>query len=239
MAAGDGKRMQSDLPKVLHLVKGKPIIEHLVVAVESVGLTRPPVTVVSARHTLIQNALRERALYAVQLEQLGTGHALQSAQNLWHDMQNVVVLYGDMPFISPESIQRLVEAHVSEKNVMTFMTTTVPHFEGQNSYFSDFGRIVRNAVGRLLKNVQKKDATTEELKILEVDTAYMCFSSAWLKESLPKLIRNNAQKEYYLTDLLALALQNGEAVGTVDIDAKEAIGINTKEQLDLANVINI
>lgn len=234
LAAGDGTRMNTGVPKVMNLLKGKPIIEHLVLVVEQLGLAKPPVIVVSARHTKVQEALGARARYAVQAEQLGTGHALRAAQDLWKDVEQVVVLYGDMPFITPSSIQRLIEKHVSANNVMTFMTATVTDFAGQNLYFADFGRIVRDNDGQIIKNVQKKDATPEELKILEVDTSYMCFSVAWLTKSLPKLIPNNAQKEYYLTDLLALALQDGDMVGTVDIDAKEAIGINTKEQLDLA-----
>lgn len=237
LAAGDGKRMQSNLPKVLHLINGKPIIDHVVTAVEQMGLSRLPVVVVSGRNTLVQDALGGRARFAIQAAQLGTGHAVSAAEDLWSDAEQAVVLYGDMPFITPGSIQRLVESHVTQKNMMTFMTANVQNFEGQNVYFFDFGRIVRNGSGGLLKNVQKKDATLGELAITEVDTSYMCFSAPWLATSLPKLIPNNVQKEFYLTDLLALALKEGAVVGTVPIDSKEAIGINTKEQLDLAEKI--
>jgi bifunctional UDP-N-acetylglucosamine pyrophosphorylase/glucosamine-1-phosphate N-acetyltransferase len=176
-------------------------------------------------------------LYVVQPEQLGTGHAVSVAEPLWGLFEHVVVLYGDMPFISSTSINRLVSAHQADANVMTFMTTTVPNFEGQYAYFSDFGRIIRDSSGRLVKNVQKKDATSEEALVTELDTSYMCFNTQWLKAHLSKLQTNNAQKEYYLTDLLAVALSEGAKVGTVTIVPGEAIGINTKEHLDLAQTI--
>lgn len=237
LAAGPGKRMQSDLPKVLHTIGNRTLVEYVVDAVEQVGLKRRPVVVVSARHNLVQETLGERVAYAIQAEQLGTGDAVRSAQTLWQDAEVVLVLYGDMPFITSDSIKRLITEHVTKEQVMTFMTTAVPNFEGPNKYFFDFGRVVRDSSGTLLKNVQKKDASPDELAITEVDTACTCFSASWLKDHLSKLTPNNNQKEYYLTDLLAVAMAEKKSVGTVPIEMKEAIGINTKEHLNFAHTI--
>lgn len=235
LAAGEGKRMGGEVPKVLQRVQGKPLVEHVVQAVEDTGWGVKPIVVVSARHTQVQEALGGRAEYAVQTEQLGTGHAVLVAEPLWRTAEQVLVFYGDMPFITPASITRLAEVHRAGKNSMTFMTVTVPNFEDSNKYFFDFGRIVRDSAGRLVKNVQLKDATEAERGITELDTSYMCFDTQWLRAHLPALQPNNMQKEYYLTDLLAVALAEGAAVGTVPVPAKEAIGVNTMEQLHLAH----
>jgi bifunctional UDP-N-acetylglucosamine pyrophosphorylase/glucosamine-1-phosphate N-acetyltransferase len=237
LAAGDGKRMKTGIPKVMNLFKGEPLVSHVVRSAEGASFGAKPIVVVSPRHTLVQDYLGDRALYVVQPEQLGTGHAVGVAEALWSSFEHVVVLYGDMPFISSASIARLVSAHQAGNNSMTFMTTTVPHFEGSYAYFADFGRIIQDSSGRLVKNVQKKDATLEEAAVTELDTSYMCFNTMWLKTHLSQLQTNNVQKEYYLTDLLAVALSEGAKVGTVTIVPGEAIGINTKEHLDLAQTI--
>lgn len=237
LAAGDGKRMKTGIPKVMNVVRGEPLVSYVVKSVAGSKLDVQPIVVVAANHTLVQEYLGGRAVYAIQDKQLGTGHAVGCAESLWRDSETVVVLYGDMPFITSASIDRLVAEHQATGNVMTFMTTTVPNFEGMFAYFNDFGRIVRDATGGLIKNVQKKDATPAELAITELDTSYMGFQTDWLRNHLPQLVPNNVQKEYYLTDLLAVALAEGARVGTVAVAPEEAFGINTKEHLERAQII--
>ena len=144
----------------------------------------------------------------------------------------VVVLYGDMPCISAESIIRLVGQHALERNVVTLMTTKVPDFDEWRGQFNDFGRVVRDSGGAITRIVEKKDATPAEIAITEVNPSYLCFDAPWLWAHI-KLIRNaNVQSEYYLTDLVGMAIAEGSPLGSVPIDPSEAIGINTKEHLD-------
>lgn len=235
LAAGEGKRMRSEVPKVMQPLRGKPLIEYVVRAVEEARLVEKPIIVVGVKHTLVQDYLLDRATYVVQAQQLGTGHAVTTAEGeLKGKADQIVVLYGDMPFVKSSSVSRLVEEHVKEENVITFMTITVPNFEEWRRYFYDFSRIVRDEGGRVVKDVQMKDATAAELELKELNTCYFCFRAQWLWERLRQLRTDNKQGEYYLTDLIRMAVEEGAKIGTVAVDEKEAIGVNTKEHLDLA-----
>src|SRR5438105_2644209 len=123
LAAGDGKRMQSDTPKVLHLLNGRPLVDYVVRAAEASRVTEKPIVVVCANHRLVQDALRDRARYAVQQRQLGTGHAVAATEALLRTKaKDIIVLYGDMPFVKPDSIRRLAERHRERGNTVTLMT---------------------------------------------------------------------------------------------------------------------
>lgn len=235
LAAGDGKRMKSTLPKVMHELHGKPLIAYVVEHVESLGLTHKPVIIVSPKHVMVQDYLQVRAEYVVQPEQLGTGHAVSMAETLLKKhVEHVVVLYGDMPFVSSASIQRLVERHVERQNTITLMTFMVPHFKGVYEPFYNFGRVVRRGIdGHIARIVEKKDATETELQILELNPSVFCFKTSWLWKSLGSLKNNNAQNEYYLTDLIQMAIADGEKISSISIEPKEALGINTAEDLQL------
>ncbi len=236
LAAGDGKRMNSTLPKVMHELHGKPLIEHVVEHAEALGLAHKPLIVVSPKHTMVQDWLKDRAEYVVQHEQLGTGHAVSVTEPLLKGrVDHVVVLYGDMPFVSTESITRLVSRHLERDNTITLLTFMVPHFKGVYQPFYNFGRVVRRDVdGHIEKIVEKKDATESELGILELNPSFFCFNTEWLWESLKKLRSDNAQKEYYLTDLIGMGIEEGEKISSISIEPKEAIGINTADDLQTA-----
>ncbi len=237
LAAGEGKRMQTGVPKVMNLLRRKPLIDYVVTAAEKAFGVKP-VVVVNNKHTLVQDYLGNRAEYAVQVEQLGTGHAVMSAEALVKDRaENIIVLYGDMPCITNESLKRLAKEHLTQNNTLTVMTLTAENFDDWRSQFADFGRIIRDKNGGLLKVVEKKDASPEELAISEVNTSYFCFKADWLWENLKKLQNNNQQKEYYLVDLVKMALEQGKKLNTLSVPAEEAIGINTKEHLELAEKI--
>lgn len=235
LAAGDGKRMKTGIPKVMNLLKDEPLVAHVIKSVEQAGFGVKPTVIVCANHTLVQDYLGDRAAYVVQEKQLGTAHAVSCAEStLQGKAESVIVLNGDMPLISSGSLQHLAKMHEEYKDVLTMMTVVAPDFSGWRSQFADFGRIKRDETGNILGIIEKKDASPEELAITEINTSFFCFDAGWLWNNLKMLRNNNAQQEYYLTDLVKLAREQGRRIGTVSIDPKEAIGINTKEHLDIA-----
>ncbi len=234
LAAGKGTRMQSDIPKVMHELDGKPIIEHLIAHVEESGVCEKPVVVVAADTHVLQEYLGDRAVYVVQKEQRGTGDAVRVTEDaLSGTVDHVVVLYGDMPYISPESIQKLVQEHIQSGNVLTCMTATTPDFDSWRSVFHAFGRVIRDDFGNIQRVVELKDATEAERAVHEVCTCYFCFDAQWLWSHIHSLSNDNAQGEYYLVDLVQMAIDQGRTVGAVDVPLKEAIGINSKQDFDL------
>lgn len=236
LAAGKGKRMQSELPKVMHPLHDKPLIDYVVSAVEALGIK--PVVVVPDDSNLVREYLGNRADYAVQAEQLGTGHAVSVAESaLAGRVEHVVVLYGDMPFITAKSISALIDDHTTRNNMATLMTVTVPDFHDWRAQFYDFGRIIRDSNGDIIKIVEKKDASPAELNINELNTAFFCFNAEWLWKNLKNLKDNNAAGELYLTDLVKFAFDEGASLSSVNIDPREAIGINTKEHLEKAKTV--
>lgn len=234
LAAGDGKRMKSSLPKVMNLLKGKPLIGHVVENVETSGVCEKPIVIVNPNHTLVQDYLGDRAIYIVQDKQLGTGHAAGCATKVLEGkVENIIVLYGDMPFLKAGSIKRLAESHIAEQNMLTMMTVNVQNFEGKYIALQDFGRIIRDVDGKIIKSVELRDTTPAEALSLELNPCYYCFNADWFWKEVKNLKNDNAQGEYYLTDLVDRAM-NGYKVSSISIDPEEAIGINTKENLDLA-----
>ena len=235
LAAGQGKRMgNATLPKVLTPFKGKPFINHLLESIKDSGVCNKPAIVIGQRAEQIKEVLGSDYIYIFQKEQLGTGHAVMVTKDkLEGQAENIMVLYGDHPLVSADTIKNVAEAHAESGTVMTMATTIVSDFEGWRQSFIGFGRIVRGQDNKLEKIVEKKDATPEELEIKEVNPSYFCFKTNWLWENLDKLKNNNAQEEYYLTDLVGLAVEQGQQIATVEIELKEALGVNTNEQLKL------
>lgn len=237
LAAGKGKRMQSELPKVMHPLRGRPLIDYVVNAAEELKIK--PVVVVADDSNLVREYLGDRADYVVQTERLGTGHAVQMAEgSLNGKVDNVLVLYGDMPFIKASSLRNLIDDHVSRSNMLTLATVTVPDFRDWRAQFYDFGRIIRDENGDIIRIVEKKDASPAELNIKELNSAFFCFNAEWLWRNLKNLKNNNAAGELYLTDLVKIAFDTGVALSSVNIDPLEAVGVNTKEHLEKAHNIN-
>lgn len=239
LAAGLGKRMKSAKLKVMHELKNRPLIDYVVSAVEASGVTRKPTVVVCNDDPAVQNFLGERADYVVQAERLGTGHAVMQAENLLKNkVDQVVVLYGDMPFVRAESISNLVARHEERKNIITLMTVVAPDFNEWRESLAGYGRIVRSGAENYIAGiVEKKDATPEHLEIKEVNPGFYCFDANWLWAHLHELKNNNAQGEYYLTDLIAMVVSEGLKISSIEIEPREAIGINTAENLLVANSI--
>ncbi len=238
LAAGHGKRMNSEIPKVLTPLHGKPLIVHLLDSIKESGVCADPVIVIGQKGDQVRAALGDGYTYAVQAEQLGTGHAVMSTESLLKDKaENIMVLYGDQPYMSAETIRKLAEMHVSSGAYLTMATTVVEDFEDWRGGFTNFSRIIRDADGKILRTVENKDATEEEKKITEVNPCYFCFNAAWMWRELHGLKNNNAQQEYYLTDLVEAACNESKPIASIVIDPHEALGVNTQEQLELAHSI--
>lgn len=237
LAAGQGKRMHQafpGVPKCVVPLAGKPLLLHVLDAVEASGVVAEVTVVVGpAVEQKVRSALIGRTVtFALQSEPKGTGHAVRSARESVSGAEYVLILYGDHPLMSAATIRRVVDRHVSADADMTMLTVPLPDFSGWRAAFADWGRIVRGADGTLSRIVEAKDATASELRITEVNPAQFCFRASWLWEQLPRLGTANAQGEYYLTDLLEMATKSGARLADVAIiDPREALGANTPEQL--------
>ncbi len=235
LAAGKGKRMQSEVPKPLVKIAGKPMIEYLVARVEEAGIdTRPIVVVAPDTLELFQRALGERADYVLQTEQLGTGHALKVAREACGDAKNLLVLYGDHPFIPALVMRKLTQLARQHHQALVMLTAKVPNFEGDYQGFKAWGRILRDHDGQVTALREFKDATPEEREITELNPAIYVLPAPWVWENLASLTNKNAGGEYYLTDLVERACLQGLTIASQTVEALEVMGINTPAELRLA-----
>lgn len=230
LAAGKGTRMGSDLPKVVHPVGGRPMVSIVAEACHAVG-TWPIVAVVGHGREHVERSLRDAAgeiRYALQAEQLGTGHAVLAAEASLTDVSpdtDVLVLCGDGPLIRDETIRTLLDTHRSAHAAATLATAVVDDPTG-------YGRVVRDAEGRFARIVEQKNATADELAIREINPSYYCFKLGPLMDALRHVERNPKTGEYYLTDVPALLLAGGARVEVVEaVPAEDVLSINTPEQL--------
>jgi UDP-N-acetylglucosamine diphosphorylase/glucosamine-1-phosphate N-acetyltransferase len=227
LAAGQGKRMQSDLPKVLHAVGGRPMVRHVIDAVKTMR-AHPIIVVTGYQAALVEDACRDADVEFVrQTEQLGTGHAVMQAEpQLAAFTGTVLVLNGDVPGLRPPTIRRFVEYHVSERAAATVLTAALDDPSG-------YGRIVRDGQDRLLRIVEDRDATPAERTIREINSGLFCFAAPELFPALRRVTRRNAQNEYYLTDVIGLLASEGKQVAAWRIDdAREVAGVNNPDELD-------
>lgn len=226
LAAGKGKRMKSDLPKVLHPIAGRPLITYLTDTLKSLGLYQI-VLVVGHGRELVQEVYKGTAIaFAVQHEQKGTADAVKSAREYFRKYEGgVLVITGDVPLLRRQSLAHLIEEHSRQGNMATVLTSIVPDSTG-------YGRIVRGEDGKVKKIVEQADCNSEEQKIREINTGIFLFDAPSLDAALDKVDRNNAQGEYYLTDIVQILLREGKATGAVVLDDyREALGVNSVGQL--------
>lgn len=230
LAAGDSKRMHSNLPKVLHLLAGRPLIDYSMQLAEALTDSRPLVIVGRDAH-LVRDYLGERAAYAEQAERLGTGHAVLQARPLLAGRPGtVLVFYGDMPLITADSMRTLLDLHQRSGDVLSMLT-----FVG--SAPRGFGRIVRDADGQVQAIVEHSDCTPAQLLIRELNPGLYCYDGQWLWDNLERIPRSN-KGEYYLTDLVAIAVTQGHQVAAQQVaDETEMLGINTRVHLAEAEAV--
>lgn len=226
LAAGKGTRMKSRKPKVLHPVCGKPMLRIIAESAATAGL-RPCIVVVSGESGPVRKALGSGCLYAVQEERLGTGHALMQAQDIVPDCDNLVVMAGDTPLLSPQTLIELTNTHLASEASLTMLTASLADPDG-------LGRVVRDSDGRITAVVEHREADPETLGINEINASVYCFRTSWLWDNLPRL-GYSATGEIFLTDLVGVAATQGCEVASVTVeDGAEALGINTRVELSRA-----
>ncbi len=236
LAAGKGTRMGdvngSVIPKVMHMISGTPIVKFSVEAVKKAGVV-DVILVVGYKKEMVEDYFGDQVKYAVQEEQLGTGHAVLMAEKIVAELapDAVLVCYGDMPLFKNDTILKLIDIFRREKPTIAMLTADL-----ENPF--NYGRIIRDEAGNVLKNVEEKDCTDEQKKIKETNPCFYIFQNDWLWKSLKRLGTVNAQHEYYLTDLINMANEDGGRVVAHKIsEENEALGINTPTQLKEVEMI--
>ena len=232
LAAGLGKRMNSNFPKVLHCLAGRPLFSYPLEAVRSLSPKKVAVVVGHGAETVRQACGDNEVAWVVQEKQLGTGHAVGCAREIFDGFSGtVMILNGDLPLITRESLLELLRRHREQNATLTFVTARLSEPAG-------YGRILRGANGELIRIVEERDATKAEKEITEINAGIYAVSAGLLFSALEGITNLNRQKEYYLTDIIAAALRSGAAVRAVEIeDAREIMGINTREELALMEKI--
>jgi bifunctional UDP-N-acetylglucosamine pyrophosphorylase/glucosamine-1-phosphate N-acetyltransferase len=224
LAAGQGRRVKSKLPKALHPVAGEPMVKYVLEAATSLQPDRL-VLVVGDGAPQVRQALGEAPLYVEQSQQLGTGHALLQARDVLENVaETVLVLYGDTPLVTPVLLRRLLRLHEEVQATITMLTCRLEDPTG-------YGRVLRDEAGRVLSIVEEVAATAAQREIQEVNSGLYCFDATWLWPHL-RWIERSENGEYYLTDLIAMAIARGKRVEAAEVeDASEVMGINDRAQL--------
>lgn len=225
LAAGQGKRIKSDIPKVLHKVCGKEMVNHVIDNMRKAGIEEIDVIVGKGAERVKEGTKDRNVFYSLQEEQLGTGHAVKCASDFLKGKKGTVVIFpGDAPLTKKATIENLMKEHEENKNAATLLSAMVEDPTG-------YGRIIRDENGNVLKIVEHKDCNEEELLVNEMNAAMYCFDIEELVNSLDKLSNNNNQGEYYLTDVIGILKEEGKKIGAVVTDYEDTIGVNSRVQL--------
>ena len=231
LAAGKGTRMKSKLHKVLHQVCGKTMVEHVLTQLQAANIQNI-VTVVGYGADTVKDALGDQVRYALQKQQLGTGHAVMQTEDLLGELAGqTLVVFGDTPLFTAATFNHLFQYHEQRHAAVTILTSKAPDPTG-------YGRIVRNEIGIVERIVEQKDASVEEQAIHEINTGVYCFDNQKLFAALKRLTNDNAQGEYYLTDVIGILKEEGEIVTAYQMeDFDESMGVNDRSALAKATKI--
>jgi len=232
MAAGKGKRMKSDLPKVLHQLNNRPMLHYVIDLAREIG-SEKIITIIGHKRKLVMDSCKDLNIeFAVQKEQLGTGHAVQMTEEKLAEFEgDVLILSGDVPLLSSDTINKLVKMHRDSGVVASLLTSELNDPAG-------YGRIIRDDEGFVYTIVEHKDATPEQLQVNEINVGIYIIDSIKLFKALKLVDNNNAQGEYYLPDVIPLFISNGKKVNAVKTNNfDETRGINNIDQLTEAETI--
>jgi len=218
------------IPKVLLPIDGQPMIKKLLNEVNKVD--KNPIVVIGKNQNLVKEAVGANAEYVEQSESLGTGHAVQCVIDKFGKFFSgpLLIIYGDHPFLTNVTIKKIFCKHTKNNSDLTLTTVFVPSDGPWVGYFKGNGRIIRDDQGQVKEIIEAKDATPEQLAIKERNASYLCFNSYWLWENISKINNNNAQGEYYLTDMIKIACDQQARIMTQEVRPLEAVGINTPEE---------
>ncbi|MBE3091396.1 MAG: bifunctional UDP-N-acetylglucosamine diphosphorylase/glucosamine-1-phosphate N-acetyltransferase GlmU [Candidatus Atribacteria bacterium] len=227
MAAGKGKRMKSNLPKVLHNLAGKPILNYVLDTVDQLEVKRK-ILIIGYKSDKIRELMGDKIEYVEQKEQLGTAHAVLQTKKLLSGFKgDVLILSGDVPFLTVKNLKKLLEYHQANNFFCTLVSTVLKNPKG-------YGRIIRDKKGEIKGIIEEADLSTDKKKITEINSGIYCFNKEKLFQALEKVTTDNKQREYYLTDTVKILLGEGLTIGNIIIkDYSEILGINN--QLDLAD----
>ncbi|WP_163536198.1 sugar phosphate nucleotidyltransferase [Gracilibacillus sp. YIM 98692] len=225
LAAGKGTRMKSDLPKVLHDVCGKPMVQHVIDQLQRISMDRI-ITVIGHQSEMIKQHLGPSLEYAYQEEQLGTAHAVKMCHEQLADQQgSTLIITGDTPLITEKTLRKCLEHHRTTNAAATILTMLPEDPSG-------YGRIIRDEKGQVLRIVEHKDASEKEREVREVNSGIFCFDNKLLFRALEQVSTNNQQQEYYLPDVIEILKHQGEKISATSVyDIEEGLGINNPEQL--------
>lgn len=224
LAAGQGTRIKSKLPKVLHKACGKEMVNHVIDTMRLANIEDVNVIIGKGAELVKENTASRKVSYSLQQEQLGTGHAVKCAKEFLQGKSGVVAIFtGDAPLIKEETVIRLIDTHIKENNFATLLTSVIENPTG-------YGRIIRNN-DEVEKIVEHKDCSEEELNVKEINAGMYCFDIESLLESLEKLSNDNAQGEYYLTDVIGILKSENKKIGAMVTDFEETIGVNSRAEL--------
>ncbi len=234
LAAGKGTRMKSGYPKVLHRVCGRPMLWHVINAVQGAGIEKFW-TVIGYGGDLVREEMDGVAAvsgWVEQKEQLGTGHAVRVAlEEISERDEFTLIVYGDTPLLRPVTLKGLIENHITYDYELSILTAVLDNPKG-------YGRIIRDKTGSIIGIVEEKDSTADQREIREINTGIYCVKTAWLEDAVKNLTNDNAQGEFYLTDIVGLICSGGGKVGGFSVsDVKEIEGVNDRVDLACAQEI--
>lgn len=226
LAAGQGKRMKSSTPKVLHLLSGQPLLDYVIKTSKKLNAEKIVIVIGNKANQVRDKFIDAGVEFALQEKQLGTAHAVSMAEeNLLSFKGDILVLSGDVPLINSDTLQKLIKIHQEDSSEVTILTTKLENPTG-------YGRIIRDSYRKVISIVEEKDASPEEKNINEINSGIYCFKKSFLFKSIKKIDSNNKQGEFYITDLIEMAFEANLNVSAIETkDSIEVMGINNVNQL--------
>lgn len=238
LAAGKGSRMQSEVPKVLHKIGKSSMLDRIITTTKPVDPT--PIVVVKHCADQITNAIGQQVLYAHQGPKSGTGAAVMAGlKSCKTNPQNIIIICGDKPFVQTTTLEKMIRAHSVSDATITMGYINSTHADEQiRSHFETMGRVQTSKQNTIQQIIEYADATPQQKELPWRNVSFYCFSGKWIRSHIEKLQNHNAQKELYLTDLIAQAAQEkSNSVIGIEISPEEGFGINTQDDLEFAQSI--